>query len=272
MFYVPYQFRQQKEFCVPRGPNFNSAPVIKTTVNGTEISLKIPRHKTATTRESKSPRRRYELDPYSFSSWGDDTPGWGYVRLFKRSWDFNGPWFTGKMANLIMNCGLLQLPEKKRDISLFHPRAFEATIAEMLTLLHGEHLSPHRQAQDWFAPVNWQPLSQLPSCAVRFDCTENRAVASDRLERFLMMPVHDHYMLVMIFYIERGLCYIHSDIEPEDNKDDWISEEPMKTLADQVMGSLQVKLSPEAKAQQQKALAGLTETALVKEFAPLKWI
>ena len=36
-------------------------------------------------------------------------------------------------------------------------------------------------------------------------------------------------------------------------------------------GSLKLTLSPEAEAQQAKALEGLDDTSLVKEFLPIKW-
>ncbi len=272
MFYVPYRFRRQSKFCVPKGPDFNRAPKIKMDLNGTEVSLNVPGHKTTSSRNAISPERTYKIGSNLFESYSDNAREWGYLPLIFRIWDFNGPWFIGNKAEVRMNCGLIQLPDGMNQISLFNPRAFESVIADILRLDYGHKLSLHRGAQDWFVPKRWQPMTSFPACAVSFDACENRVVASDGLERHFMIPLSDHYLLALVFRINRGLCYIHSDTEPEANKDDWISEEPMKVLADQVMGSLQVKLSPEAEQQQQRALAGLEDRNLVKEFAPLKWI
>lgn len=45
----------------------------------------------------------------------------------------------------------------------------------------------------------------------------------------------------------------------------------MEKLCDDIMDSLEVKLSTKALAQQQAALRGLEDTSLVSEYPPLKW-
>ncbi len=40
---------------------------------------------------------------------------------------------------------------------------------------------------------------------------------------------------------------------------------------DNIINSIELDLSPEAKAQQQRALKGLDNTELVKDYPPLKW-
>ena len=50
-----------------------------------------------------------------------------------------------------------------------------------------------------------------------------------------------------------------------------VNLQPMHDLMNNIINSIQLKLSPEAQAQQAKALEGLTDTSLVKEFPPIKW-
>ncbi len=45
----------------------------------------------------------------------------------------------------------------------------------------------------------------------------------------------------------------------------------MEQLCDDIMDSLEVKLSAKALAQQQAALVGLKDTSLVSDYPPLKW-
>tara|TARA_Y100000296_G_scaffold75547_1_gene95337 strand:- start:593 stop:1057 length:465 start_codon:yes stop_codon:yes gene_type:complete len=49
----------------------------------------------------------------------------------------------------------------------------------------------------------------------------------------------------------------------------WTSSEPMRYLIKQIIDSVEVKLSPESQAQLERAQAGLTDTALTKDFAPI---
>jgi len=45
----------------------------------------------------------------------------------------------------------------------------------------------------------------------------------------------------------------------------------MLELMENIISSIELTLSPEAKAQQKIALAGLDDTSLIKDYPPLKW-
>jgi hypothetical protein len=248
--------------------------LLKACVNGCEITIKAPRNKTRSPLEQQKPRKQYQISDGYFNRAVTGQPNWESFALIARWWDFNGPWFTGNLARLGMFVGIMRPLHSNPEASFFHPRAFEAAIADLMTYYHGEELSRNSSAQDWFAPVNWQPLSHLPCIAAKFDATANRDVRRDKLERYIISPLSDQYLLVISFSINRNPAYIYPDKGPEKDTDKWTSEEPLKVLADQIINSFQIKLSPEAEQQQAKALAGLSEKerALVAELPPLKWV
>jgi hypothetical protein len=65
---------------------------------------------------------------------------------------------------------------------------------------------------------------------------------------------------------------VFTDIKPEPALNNWIDPKPFLTLIDQVLNSVEIELSPQAKADQEEALRGLEDKELVKEFPPLKWV
>ena len=274
MFYWPYKLRRQTSYIIPRGPNFNRAPVIATTVNGTDISLKAPLNRSTSYLKPINPRKSLLLRDNDFKTFRIDEPGWEYFTLISRRWDFNGPWFTGRVGRLSLYANVMRRINHSQDVSFFHPRAFEATVSDLLTFHHAHETSRNKTVQDWLAPVDWEPLGGLGCIAARFYAATNTEVRRSERCRYLFLPISDRYLLQISIPITRVLPFINSSVKPEADTDAWISEEPMKALADQILDSLQVRLSPEAEQQQAKALKNLTfeERVLIKEFPPLKWI
>jgi len=271
MFNLPYKFRQQTEYCTPKGPSIKWAPWLRFSVNGTEIKLKVPRH-TIYNMDSLTPRRRYTLNSYDFNRHVQGKIGWEALSLLARGWRFNGPWFIGSLARLNMYAMVITPTKVNESISFFHPRALESGIADYLTYRYGDDFSPtQKDIQSWLAPMNWRPLINHPCLVVSCDALGNKAMNYDGMDRFLFFPVSDQHILAIKFHIARANVYIHSNIKPESDKDKWVNSAPMEQLATDIINSLNIILSPEAKQQQEKALMGLADKSLVKEFPPLKW-
>lgn len=269
MFNLPYKLRPQTEYCSPKGPDIQWAPWLRFSINGTEIKLKVPRH-TISLMDPLTPRRRYTLHRHDFNRHVQGKPGWEALALLARGWHFNGPWFLGSLGRLYMYAMVVTPSEVNENLSFFHPRALESGIADYLTYRYGDQLSPKGE-QMWFAPVNWQPLIGHPCIAAYCDVDANRAINRDILDRFLFFPLSDRHLLAVDLEITRPLVYIGSNKDPERDKDKWIDRAPMERLAMDIINSLEITLSPEAKQQQEQALAGLADRSLVKEFPPLKW-
>ena len=273
MFYWPYKFRRQTVHLVPKSSGAAWLPQVKSCVNGNEVSIRVPRNKNRLHIKTINPRRVLTLRNNDFNRYVADKPEWEYFPLVARWLDFNGPWFTGTLGGLGVFVGVLRQLHSHPDVSLFHPRAFEATVSDLLRFYHGGSPYFDKTLQNWYAPVGWKPLEDFSCVAVKFDAITNPDVGRPERHRYLVLPISDQYLLQVALPITRVLPFVSSSEEPEDDTDQWISEEPMKALADQILESLQVRLSPEAERQQAKALERLSEEErkLVKEFPPLKW-
>lgn len=274
MFYWPYQFRHQTSFLVPKGPHFRRASAVSTCVNGSYISINLPSNQSRSHEKPINPEKNFSLRNNDFKACDVDHPGWEIFTLIGRKWDFNGSWFTGRLGRLSLRVNVVRRLRHSPTVSFFHPRAFEATISDLMSFYHGGTLHYDKTVQKWFAPINWQPLKGFPCIAARFEAVTNPEAGRPERCLYLFLPISDEYLLQISMPITRVLPFIHSSVEPEDDTDAWISEEPMKELADQILDSLQVRLSPEAEQQQARAVERLSaeERALIKEFPPLKWV
>jgi len=152
-------------------------------------------------------------------------------------------------------------------LNYFHPRALEAGIADYLTYFYDDDVWSDG-SQTWLAPVNWQPLTDFPCIAARFDANTTREMPTGP-ECYFVMPVSKQHLLIIYSKISRNNVF--SDKKPKPTINEWIDLTPFLELANQVLDSVQVTLSPQAQADQEEALRGLEDKSLVKEFPPIKW-
>ena len=84
----------------------------------------------------------------------------------------------------------------------------------------------------------------------------------------IVFPVTDNILARVNLTFRREHRWLPDGSDFEDIEK-WTSSEPMRTLIRQIIDSVEVKLSPESQAQLERAQAGLTDTALTKDFAPI---
>jgi hypothetical protein len=130
MMNLPFKLREHTGFCIPQGPAFSSAKRVQFSLSGTQIEFLAPKHRPdARVTKGRNPDRNYTLKNMFFSSNFDKkfqlADNWQSCSLFYRSWAFNGPWFTGPLAELNMSLILIRPKERNNKVSYFHPRAFE---------------------------------------------------------------------------------------------------------------------------------------------------
>lgn len=269
MFNWSWRFRTQSEYVSPVGPNFNCASAQFISLNGVGISLKLPRHKTQLPVESITFRGAWNVSQLENKLQEINGVRSRFCSVFVRKWDFNGSWFLGKRGSVTMTATVMSPAEISEGLNYFHPRALEAAIAEYLTSHYGSQFDD--SSQYWHAPVDWKPLDHFPCIAARFNAV-NTVVESSGPLCFLAIPVaKTHYI---IFECEINRATVLTEKRPEPTIDEWIDLNPFLTLANQVLDSIKVELSPEAKAEQEAALQGLSEEEkqLVREYPPLKWM
>ncbi|WP_075186899.1 hypothetical protein [Teredinibacter haidensis] len=275
MFNVPLKLREPKGLILPKGPNFAWARTIRSEVDGTEICFKAPKHRPRrSNHKAHQPKRCYNAEEtLLYRNYYDEEKAarglpdhWREAEFFYRTWAFYGPWFTGVASELRLSFNLIKVVNYPQDVSLFHPRALEKAIGDNLTNLNSHHLDKTRGGiQEFKAPINWQPLHHLPVNTARLEVVSENFSPHRTIEHQVFFPIADDQMARLIFWPTRfkGL--------PRAEQDKLVSVQPMYELMDNIINSIQLTLSPEAQAQKDAALAGMEDTSLVQNYAPLKW-
>jgi len=195
---------------------------------------------------------------------------WDEFKFFQHAWAFYGSWFTGSLAELNMYFSLVKpVRYKNNEFSLFHPRAFEKVVGDYLTNDFSTYKNDVGEDKDrhvFVGPVNWQPLQSFPTVAVRLEIVPDAmALAQHNVRYLVFFPIADKVMGSINFDLSQFLKLSQEELDKR------ISRSTMLELMNNIINSIDVKLSPEAQAQQKAALAGLDDTSLVKTFAPLDW-
>lgn len=273
MFYLPFELRNQTEYCTPKGPNFKRAPLVKFSISGTDIHLRVPRHRTTLPTEPRHSHAFYNLEELHLEGVFQDKPQWRSLPIVFRIWDYYGPWFTGRLSATSFSLTVITPDNHKAGTSFFHPKVFESGVADYLTYLYGEKKNATGNKQQWLAPVNWKPFLGLPCVAASFDVLENNeeAYRTGSIKNHLCFPITDQHLICLEFNFSRNQ-FLPNESEAYKDPDDWINISSMQALAKDIINSVEVKLSSEAKDRQAQALTGLGDTSLTKEFSPLKWM
>ena len=269
--HVKYKLRETNELVRPKGPNFSRAQTILCDFDGTVLSFKTPKHRPyySNVKEYKPELHYNKIDIHQYFRCYDDdnreTPNHlEHYHLFRRFWTFYGPWFTGTLAQLSMHITLIKPTNFEQEFSLYHPRAFEKFVGDYLTYINARHINDDGSFH-YTTPVNWQPLTQLPTVAARLDVTPNKGAYTESTTYHVFFTLSDQIMASVSFDTSR---WPNIGKEKLDKK---VSEESMIELMNNIIDSFKLTLSDEAKQQQKSALAGLDDTSLIKHYPPLDW-
>ena len=186
--------------------------------------------------------------------------------FFYHEWAFYGPWFTGAVASLEMIARLTKVINCPESLSLFHPRALEQVIGDFLTHIYSRHVDITRDGiHEFKAPSHWQPLHHLPVNAVWLQVKSEDFSPHRTILNWVFFPIADHQMMSILFRPSRFKNLPRSELDKR------VSAEPLHELMENIINGIELELSPEAKAQQTRALEGLEDTSLTKDYPPLKW-
>lgn len=274
MFHLPIKLRKSTKRVTPKGPSFFWARTIRTNIGGTQISFKAPRHRSHILPNKPTfPREYYDSTLLPFPSPYTDKNNphhvvntWRSFECFHHAWAFNGPWFTGVIAELKLRVRVIQIKGYPENLSLFHPRALERVIDDYVTRYYSKLDEDYNDIQKHLAPVEWRPLPNLAVNAARF------RVSPVTLSAFLR---HDFHLVFVPFAKDMMLLFnldpLRSGFEPECIKDRYSDITPVNKLIDDIIDSIQITLSPTAMEEQRIALEGLVDTRLTRDFPPIKW-
>lgn len=264
LFFNTLKLRNVNEPYKLIGPSFSRAKNYRFSIDETEICIGFPKHKSERNfPKPRNPKKTYQLDNYSLPSMIPSKKGWGSLLCASRVWDFYGPLFAGKMATITMALTINSPKELKSDVSFFHPRSLEKLIGDYLSFRYEDEVDYN--GQRWLAPTDWQPLSINQPQAAKFRAVSN--YQANYYDRYLVTSISDTQLLVLSFNLS------WNNVNPSNpNRSESHDISNMEQLCDDIMDSLEVKLSAKALAQQQAALAGLENTSLVSDYPPLKWV
>ena len=263
MFNWPLKLRQQTDFCMPKGPSFKFSGNVCFSIGGTKISLRAPRHSLASHLEAIRPYNINNFNDLRMRPWGQDKNEWLYQNFFRRQWEFYGPWFSGFKGDLTLDISLISRSDESDSASFFRPKAFENIISDYLKVVHSKDI--YEGAQEWLVPMNWRAITPWPCVAATFYAKPNYEVPSHHSpSRYFVFPVSDKHLIRMCFDLRRSCA------GSKEERDKQVGMAEIEQLSTDIMNSIQIELSPEAQAQQIKALEGLEDTKLGVDFPPLK--
>ena len=299
MFYLSIKLRDRNKPTPTKGPDFRKATPLKINISGNIISLNAPKDSAGATpaHVRKEAQSYYDFpespdnEPFKEKHYAELTdaerkqqdlynmhrppqlrirdngaPGWNIEVLTGRAWDFYGPWFTGVLATVHMGITISR-ESKSRQGSYFNPRVLEIALLDNLA----EGYSMHNQAQYWSVPEEWEPLNCGVGPAVSYisRIQDKPMVSPDYEDEYeVAFPINDS-TLVFIHFEFRRKHRRTADNSTVEDIEKWTSSEPMRYLIKQIIDSVEVKLSPESQAQLERAQAGLEDTSLTKDFAPI---
>lgn len=134
--YNRLEFRKTKGVCTPRGPNFKRASYYRCQLAGNDFVIGLPRynpkrHSKVLSRTRLSYNRNY-LPDKKFKEYENPDQNWRFCSVVTSAWAFMGSWFSGVKAEVDMGLCVLEPVEINENASFFHPRAFEAGVANYL--------------------------------------------------------------------------------------------------------------------------------------------
>jgi len=243
--HIKYKLREAKGLVNPKGPNFSSAQSISCDLANTKLSFKAPKHKPYTRVRENLPEKSYtpqELERW-FHCYGDtyhDTPNHlEFFELFKRFWAFNGPWFTGTLAELDLCITLIMPVNYDHEFSLFHPRAFEKIIGDYLTYMYSG--STDDGEYNFTAPVNWQPLSKLATLSTKLEAVPKKGIHTHVTRHHMLFTLSEQILVDVKFHPGRIKNLSKEELDKR------VSEDSMLELMNNIIDSFQLTLSDEAK-------------------------
>ncbi|KEQ18208.1 hypothetical protein [Endozoicomonas numazuensis] len=267
--YNRLEFRRTKGFCTPMGPNFKRASYYRCQLAGNDFVIGLPQNNPQYKGSSINYRRiKYNhnyLPDQLFREYENPDQNWRYQLIMNRSWAFMGPWFSGVKAEVNMGLCVLEPVGINENASFFHPRAFEAGVANFLnSSAHAYDKIPLSSKPRWTAPVNWQVLGHLTVPMVKFDELPP-SYEKTAPERCFVFPLGDHCLGLVSFDIDK---YYNGSAEKEAHL---IDDKPMDELIDNIINSIQLTLSPEAQAQYDRVMAECPDMRVTEDFPPLDW-
>lgn len=263
MLKLPFKFRDIQEGTVPEGPNFRSAKKVILDLGGTEISLRLPKHNPKHRESDESIYRKGKCDLYNMGLYQDynDIGPWKGAGVLCRSFSFYGPFLTGIIGELFFSFTIYKRKFTQSFETLFNPSVFEREVLDLLTLKYSDQ--KWRGGSDWHAPCDWNTIDRFDIFAVQYNF--KRVIGAGEFCTEFVFPLADDCMARINF---SHIQYKAGNLEELDR---FIDRKPMIDLTNNIIDSLQVRFSPQAMEQYERAKVECPDAKLSESVGRLKW-
>lgn len=102
-----FKLRQATEPCILVGPTIKQAKRCSFTLDGTQVSLAVPKQHTSSLSDPINPRAHYEINGKYLNKMINSQDGRGGLITVFRNCDFYGPLFGGSLASMSMAAGVV---------------------------------------------------------------------------------------------------------------------------------------------------------------------
>ncbi|MAE35937.1 MAG: hypothetical protein CMH97_12070 [Oceanospirillaceae bacterium] len=159
---------------------------------------------------------------------------------------------------------VVELAEANPRLNFMHPKALEAASLSYLTANYGHEVIDRDSGEmNYIAPLNWSVVTQLDIPAVQFD-SESTAGSADP-ERHVFIPISKLHIAHFSFNTVQNASGTREEVDKQ------VDPAPFKELVDNIVGSIQVTLSPEAQADWDEIKKNNPDAKVSETCAPLKW-
>ena len=257
-----------EDVVTPTGPDFKKAKKFSIEFNNTTFEVSVPKHAAQSHYNPCNPRENYDIDkiklPFA-STRGNDFLA---ISILRRTWNFRERNINKNFIRCSFNLSIYSEYKENNDLSYFHPRAFENALASLLTF---EYKAEFFQGQQmWLAPCNWQEIKISQNRFAKFSVRSKPPINKRQKQIYFTTPITDHHFIVLWF--EYNWNIPTEDFKTKHGTDkEMVNTSEVEKLIDNIISSVNLELSPEAMLAKAKAIEGLDDISLVKEFPPLKW-
>ena len=265
--YSKFKLRDRPGSCTPVGPNFSAAKLLSVQLAGTHLQFRAPRHDPSPYGRVRQIRMKkaYSMSHPRVLHWNmQPSQSWQSTDIFFREWSFCGPWFTGFMGDTSCFLQVIELNKSNPDVNFLHPKALEVASLAYLTANYGYRVYDIDNGRmHYVGPLNWSTVDQLEVPSVQFD--SERLMSGAAPERHVFIPISRSHIAYF------SLRTLQSASGTREEVDKQVDPAPFKELVDNIVGSIQVTLSPEAQADWDEIKKNNPDAKVSETCAPLKW-
>ena len=260
MFYTTFKLRNIKSRVTPRGPDFNIAKPVSFDLSGNVVSMRLNSH--SSLYGDIEPKYVKSTNIYDANNYKSKyaVGEWGSNVILERQWRFNGPMFTGGVAEVY---GVLTVHHRKlqNNETVFNPRQFEKEVCYMLSKQYADDIDDYLSL--WQAPVNWQVHDALPVFSVSYNIVPK---LYGKFSKEFMFPVADD--CIVSLYLTQYRKY-GANIEEQDAL---VDRSTMEQLCNDIIASVSLELSPDSKRQYEKAQQTYPNEKISQTMELLDWL